>query len=118
MPPGGPRHNATHCHGPLKFTPCADAPDAKTDTDSAIATNRAFMAFAPSHTKKTGGRAKKNESFIFVPIRKVGREPLTKCQCRNSITSRLGSIGFEGIGDRYLRWFHDIFSLALWEGGG
>jgi len=25
--PGAPRHSTTHCHRPVKFTPCADALD-------------------------------------------------------------------------------------------
>src|SRR5277367_3062901 len=44
-PPGGPRHCAMHCHRPLKFAPCADAPDAAKVADSTIAVNKAFMVF-------------------------------------------------------------------------
>jgi hypothetical protein len=46
-PPGGPRHCAMHCHRPLKFAPCADAPDAAKVADSTIAVNRPFMIFTP-----------------------------------------------------------------------
>jgi hypothetical protein len=34
-----------HCHRPLKFAPCADAPDAAKVVDSTIAVNKAFMIF-------------------------------------------------------------------------
>jgi hypothetical protein len=36
-----------HCHRPLKFAPCADAPDAAKVADSKIAANRPFMIFTP-----------------------------------------------------------------------
>jgi hypothetical protein len=36
-----------HCHRPLKFEPCADAPDAAKVADSTIAVNRAFMILTP-----------------------------------------------------------------------
>jgi hypothetical protein len=39
-----------HCHRPLKFAPCADAPDAAKVADSTIALNKAFMIFTPSQS--------------------------------------------------------------------
>src|SRR5579862_4421643 len=46
--PGGPKQSATHCHRPLKLTPCADAAEASKVDNRAMAVKAVFIAFLSS----------------------------------------------------------------------